>query len=128
MMGIDFTLPAFLAFMALLVLCLIALRSSAMLLNHRQQVRRQEQETELKRDLAAMGVPADEIERIIKAKRRRCQASRGGRDGSHRDGRREVGADRGLSFVQILCEHGMRQAGRCRAACCVRLATMPMMN
>jgi predicted component of type VI protein secretion system len=103
-MGIDLTTLAFLAFMALLVLSLIALGFGAMLLSHRQQVRRQEQENELKRDLVAKGVSADEIERIIKA----TAGNAAPKTQLAEETQRPTGAGADWArLVQVLCEHGM---------------------
>jgi hypothetical protein len=107
MMGTDLVMLVFFAFMALLVLSLIALGLGAMLLNHRQQVRRQEQETELKRDLIAKGVSADEIERIVKATAGAAKAIVPEAAELRRP--KGAGADR-ARLVQLLCEQGMAAA------------------
>jgi len=101
----DLELLVFFAFMALLVLCLIALGFVAMMLNHRQQVRRHEQENELKRDLVAKGVSADEIERIIKATAGEMTPKYAQPAETRRP--KGAGGDR-AHLVQLLCEHGMQ--------------------
>jgi hypothetical protein len=101
----DLTGLAFMAFGALAVLSLISLGLGATLLKHRQQVRRHEQEIELKRDLAAKGVSADEIERIIKA----TAGEPVPKYAQPAETRRPTGAgaDR-ARLVALLCEHGMQ--------------------
>jgi hypothetical protein len=100
----ELTMLAPLAFLALVVLALAALGFVAMVLNHRQQVRRHEQENELKRDLVAKGASAEEIERIIRA----TAGEAGPKPPDPAETRRPTGAGSGRArLVQVLCEHGM---------------------
>jgi hypothetical protein len=100
----ELTLLAPLALLALLVLGLIALGFVAMLLNHRQQVRRHEQENELKRDLVAKGASAEEIERIVRATAGEAKPKLP----DAAETRRPTGAGSSRArLVQVLCEHEM---------------------
>jgi hypothetical protein len=104
MMGMDLTLLAVLAFFAFLVLSLVAFGIGMMMLSQRQLTRQQDREHELKRELVAKGLSADEIERIIKvtageaAPRSRVPPETGLPKGA--------GADR-ARLVQVLCKHEM---------------------
>jgi hypothetical protein len=101
---VDLNIVVFLAVMALLALALMALGFGSIILNQRQQARLREQENHLKRDLVAKGVPADEIERIIKATAGETKASPQAAAETIRP--TGPGADRAL-LVKLLCEQGM---------------------
>lgn len=106
-MGDDRLNLIFPAFMTLIVLIMCAFGAVAMLLKHRQQMRRHEQETELKRDLVAKGASAEEIERIVKASA--GDAKRAVPETAALRRPTGAGADR-AQLVQMLCEHGMEAA------------------
>jgi hypothetical protein len=100
----DLNIVIFMAFLALLLLALMALVFGSVVLNQRQQARLREQENDLKRDLVAKGVSADEIERIIKATADETKSAPQVLAETIRA--TGPGADR-AHLVKVLCEQGM---------------------
>src|SRR5438105_3681082 len=102
---LDLTLLAFLGFLFLLVLVVILAGFGGMWFSQRQAARLQEQENDLKRDLVARGLPADEIERIIRASSGMAKA----KPAAAAEKRTRDFYDRAY-LVQLLCGHGVEGA------------------